>query len=165
MVLEDRVGILVARLAAALGRNGWKMAAAESCTGGWISKICTDLPGSSDWFERGFVTYSNEAKMEMLGVEAGVLKSHGAVSREVAEQMAMGAIKYAPIQASLAVTGVAGPDGGSEDKPVGTVWFAWSFGEQQLESECCRFSGGRDEVRRKTVEHALQGLLLRLQSI
>lgn len=165
VTLEDRIAILAGRLASRLSQIGWKMATAESCTGGWISKVCTDLPGSSDWFERGFVTYSNEAKMEMLGVDAEVLNRFGAVSQEVAEQMAAGAFDHAPVQAGLAVTGVAGPDGGSEDKPVGTVWFAWSLGEGQVESEHRRFDGDREDIRRKTVEHALQGLLLRLPQI
>ncbi len=139
------------------------MATAESCTGGWISKVCTDIPGSSAWFERGFVTYSNEAKHEMLGVPEEKLLAFGAVSREVAESMATGVLNHAPVQYGLAVTGVAGPDGGSDEKPVGTVWFAWSARGRVPESECCLFSGDRDDVRRKTVAHALLGLLHRIR--
>lgn len=133
------------------------MAAAESCTGGWISKVCTDVPGSSAWFERAFITYSNEAKNQMLGVDEKLLLEFGAVSREVAEAMAEGAAANAPVQVSVAVTGVAGPDGGSDEKPVGTVWFAWSV-DQKIVSECCRFDGDREAVRRQTVEHALERL-------
>jgi len=155
--LTDSVDNLVVRLAEQLVANGWKMAAAESCTGGWISKVCTDVPGSSAWFERAFITYSNEAKNQMLGVDEKLLLEFGAVSREVAEAMARGAAANAPVQVSVAVTGVAGPDGGSDEKPVGTVWFAWSV-DQKIVSECCRFDGDREAVRRQTVEHALERL-------
>jgi len=155
--LTDSVDNLVVRLAEQLVANGWKMAAAESCTGGWISKVCTDVPGSSAWFERAFITYSNEAKNQMLGVDEKLLLEFGAVSREVAEAMAEGAAANAPVQVSVAVTGVAGPDGGSDEKPVGTVWFAWSV-DQKIVSECCRFDGDREAVRRQTVEHALERL-------
>ncbi len=141
-----------------LDRN-WKLATAESCTGGWIAKVCTDIAGSSAWFERGFVTYSNEAKMEMLGVNAAVLGSNGAVSRLVAEQMAIGAVRHSRAQVSLAVTGVAGPDGGSAEKPVGTVWFAWSGPQRAVDSALREFRGDRREVRRQAVHHALTGLL------
>ncbi|HKJ18679.1 MAG TPA: CinA family protein [Xanthomonadales bacterium] len=155
--MTDSVDNLVVRLAEQLVANGWKMAAAESCTGGWISKVCTDVPGSSAWFERAFITYSNEAKNQMLGVDEKLLLEFGAVSREVAEAMAEGAAANAPVQVSVAVTGVAGPDGGSDEKPVGTVWFAWSV-DQKIVSECCRFDGDREAVRRQTVEHALERL-------
>jgi len=152
---------LVGELAASLTARGWKLATAESCTGGWIAKCCTDRAGSSGWFERGFVTYSNAAKREMLRVDAGSLEQQGAVSSEVALQMADGARRSAGAQIAVAVTGIAGPDGGSEDKPVGTVWFGWSLAGRS-ETELVRFEGDRDAVRRQTVAHALQGLIKRL---
>jgi nicotinamide-nucleotide amidase len=154
---------LAADVAAALLERGWKMATAESCTGGWIAKCCTDRAGSSRWFERGFVTYSNEAKQEMLGVSPAALESDGAVSREVALQMAGGARRAAGVDVAVAVTGIAGPDGGSEDKPVGTVWFGFSTAAA-TEAELAHFDGGREAVRRQTVAHALRGLAARLES-
>jgi len=120
------VAALVLQLAELLARKGWMMATAESCTGGLIAGACTDLAGSSDWFERGFVTYSNDAKSELLGVDAALIEAHGAVSEPVARAMAEGAVARSRAQASVAVTGVAGPSGGSAEKPVGTVWFGWS---------------------------------------
>ena len=152
---------LVRQLAIVLPQRHLMMTSAESCTGGLIAGACTDLAGSSVWFERGFVTYSNEAKMQMLGVDAALLAQHGAVSEPVARAMAEGAVGRSLAQVSLAVTGVAGPGGGSADKPVGTVWFAWVV-DGRTESECCRFDGDRGAVRRATVQHALQGLLTRL---
>ena len=137
------------------------MATAESCTGGMIAARCTDLAGSSHWFERGLVTYSNAAKSELLGVPADLIQQHGAVSEPVARAMASGAAHHAHVQVSVAVTGIAGPSGGSADKPVGTVWFAWCVGGQ-LSSECRVFDGDRAAVREATVGHALQGLLSRL---
>ena len=150
---------LCEQLARALQDRGWMMATAESCTGGMIAARCTDLAGSSHWFERGLVSYSNAAKSELLGVPADLIQQHGAVSEPVARAMASGAAKYA--QVSVAVTGIAGPSGGSADKPVGTVWFAWCVGGQ-LSSECRVFDGDRAAVREATVGHALQGLLNRL---
>ena len=134
------------------------LATAESCTGGMIAAACTDLAGSSAWFERGFVTYSNEAKTELLGVAAGSIAEHGAVSEEVARAMAEGALRHSHAQAAVAVTGVAGPGGGSAAKPVGTVWFAWSV-KGRLSSECRHFDGDRAQVRAATLSHALQRLL------
>lgn len=152
---------LVLALARELKSRGLMMAIAESCTGGLMAGACTDLSGSSDWFERGFVTYSNAAKTELLGVPAELIEQHGAVSEPVARAMAVGALVHAPVQWTVAVTGVAGPTGGSADKPVGTVWFGWatpagSFTEHQ------RFDGDRAAVRAATVRHALAGLLQRL---
>jgi len=154
---------LVEQLATELKARGQMMAAAESCTGGLIAGACTDLSGSSDWFERGFVTYSNAAKTELLGVPAALIEAHGAVSEPVARAMAAGAVTHAPVQWAVAVTGVAGPTGGSPEKPVGTVWFGWAtptgvFTEHQ------RFAGDRAAVRQATVAHALAGLLTRLGS-
>ncbi|MDB5868528.1 MAG: CinA domain protein [Polaromonas sp.] len=134
------------------------MATAESCTGGMIAAACTDLAGSSNWFERGFVTYSNAAKTELLGVDAGLIGRHGAVSETVARAMAQGALAHSRAQAALAVTGVAGPGGGSADKPVGTVWFGWAT-PAGVVSEMRRFNGDRAAVRQATVGHALQRLL------
>ena len=145
-------------LADALRQRGWMMATAESCTGGMIAAACTDLPGSSQWFERGFVSYSNAAKTELLGVPAALIAQHGAVSEPVARAMAAGAAEHARVQASVAVTGVAGPDGGSADKPVGTVWFGWCV-QGQVQSACVRFAGDRAAVRQQTRDHALQQLL------
>ena len=117
---------MVDALSQALLHRGWMLATAESCTGGLIAARCTDLAGSSQWFERGFVTYSNDAKHELLGVDSQVLAQEGAVSEAVARDMALGALRHSKAQVSLAVTGVAGPTGGSRSKPVGTVWFAWA---------------------------------------
>jgi nicotinamide-nucleotide amidase len=151
----------VERLAELLRERGWKLACAESCTGGMISAACTDLAGSSDWFERGFVTYSNEAKSEMLGVDPSLIDTHGAVSEIVARAMAFGAVRHSKAQASVAVTGIAGPAGGSPQKPVGTVWFAFMV-DGLLSSEMRCFDGDRAEVRRATVQHALDGLVERV---
>lgn len=149
-------------LASALLARGWMLATAESCTGGMIAAACTDLSGSSAWFERGFVTYSNEAKVELLGVPAQLIAQHGAVSEPVARAMAQGAVARSRAQLSVAVTGIAGPTGGSADKPVGTVWFGFDV-DGQLTSELRRFPGDRAAVRAATVQHALEGLLLRLR--
>ncbi|ABM38963.1 CinA family protein [Polaromonas naphthalenivorans] len=147
-----------ANLAIILQEKGWFMATAESCTGGMIAAACTDLAGSSNWFERGFVTYSNEAKTEMLGVAAGLIARHGAVSEEVARAMAQGALTRSHAQAAVAVTGVAGPTGGSADKPVGTVWFGWAT-PAGVVSELRHFDGDRASVRLATVGHALGRLV------
>ena len=149
------------QLASALQDRSWMMVTAESCTGGMIAARCTDLSGSSNWFERGFVTYSNAAKSELIGVPAALIEQHGAVSEPVARAMASGALLHAHAQVSVAVTGIAGPTGGSADKPVGTVWFAWCVGDL-VSSEKCVFAGDRGAVREATVQHALQGLLKRL---
>lgn len=151
----------VEELASRLSEHGWTLSTAESCTGGWIAKCCTDRAGSSAWFERGFITYSNQAKRDMLGVDETVLEEPGAVSREAALQMADGAQSGADTDVAVAVTGIAGPDGGSDDKPVGSVWFAWSI-QGSAEAELKLFPGDREAVRRQTVGHALQGLTDRL---
>ena len=144
-------------IAAQLQARGWMLATAESCTGGMVAAACTDLAGSSQWFERGFVSYSNAAKTELLGVPAELIAQHGAVSEAVARAMAEGALVHAHAQASLAVTGVAGPTGGSADKPVGTVWFAWCVAGQ-THSEVVHFGGDRAAVRQATLCHALARL-------
>jgi nicotinamide-nucleotide amidase len=152
----------VEQLAALLRERQWMLASAESCTGGLIAAACTDLSGSSEWFERGFVTYSNEAKAELLGVDPALVEAHGAVSEVVARAMAFGAVRHSHAQASVAVTGIAGPTGGTPDKPVGTVWFAFMV-DGRLSSEMRRFDGDRAAVRRQTVEHALQRLVRRIE--
>ena len=159
--MPDTTPALVEQLATALKARGLMMATAESCTGGLIAGACTELSGSSDWFERGFVTYSNAAKHSLLGVPALLIEQHGAVSEPVARAMASGALAHSPAQLAVAVTGVAGPTGGSADKPVGTVWFGWATPEG-LFTEHQRFDGDRAAVRQATVRHALAGLLQRL---
>jgi nicotinamide-nucleotide amidase len=137
--------------------RGWHMATAESCTGGLIAAACTGLAGSSDWFDRGWVTYSNAAKSQLLGVPADLIERHGAVSEPVARAMALGARERAGVQVAVAVTGIAGPDGGSADKPVGTVWFGWCAGDRVWTAQQC-FSGDRAAVRAQTVAYALARL-------
>jgi nicotinamide-nucleotide amidase len=144
-------------LADLLLENGWSLAAAESCTGGMIAAACTALAGSSHWFERGFVTYSNEAKTDSLGVDPALIAAHGAVSEVVARAMAFGAVRPSRAQVSVAVTGVAGPSGGSPDKPVGTVWFGFQV-DGRLFSETMLFPGDRAAVREATALHALARL-------
>lgn len=146
-----------------LTKDGYMLATAESCTGGLISAACTSVAGSSDWFERGFVTYSNDAKTELLGVDAALIAEHGAVSEGVARAMAFGAIRHSKAQISIAVTGVAGPTGGSVAKPVGTVWFGFSV-HGTLHSEVQHFAGDRTAVREATVRHALQRVLALLEA-
>ena len=141
---------LVADLAYFLQKRSWQLAVAESCTGGLIAAACTELAGSSLWFERGFVSYSNAAKIELLGVDAALIDHHGAVSEEVARAMAQGAISRSCAQVALAVTGVAGPSGGSADKPVGTVWFGWAT-PAGIVSDLRRFEGDRRHVREAAV--------------
>lgn len=154
---------LCTRLAASLMARRWKMVTAESCSGGLIAAACTDLNGSSGWFERGFVTYSNEAKIELLGVDASLLTLDGAVSEAVVRAMARGALANANAhaQVSVAVTGVAGPTGASALKPVGTVWFGWCV-DGATTSHAQRFAGDRAAVRAATVRHALAQLLVLL---
>jgi len=135
-----------------------RLAAAESCTGGWLAKCCTDIEGSSQWFERGFVTYSNEAKQSLLGVKQTTLSDHGAVSQQTAEAMAQGAIANSLANISVGITGIAGPAGGSTDKPVGTVWIAWAT-NTSINSHCYHFTGDRDAVRRQAVFAALSGII------
>lgn len=149
---------LCERLAQALLARGWMLATAESCTGGMIAAACTDLSGSSNWFERGFVTYSNAAKQELLGVDPALIAQHGAVSEVVVRAMAFGAVRHSQAQVSVAVTGIAGPTGGSPQKPVGTVWFGFQV-DGRLTSETRRFDGDRAAVREATVVHALERLL------
>jgi len=158
----ENIQQLVEQLAQALLKRGMMMATAESCTGGGIAYFLTNLAGSSQWFDRAYVTYSNQAKQEMLGVSTQSLTEHGAVSETVAEEMANGALGD-KASLSVAVSGIAGPSGGSEAKPVGTVCFAWAYrqddGAIRLHHETCHFDGDRQMVRLASLQHALQGLL------
>ncbi len=151
------------KLAEAVGHRLLKrqalLATAESCTGGWIAQVVTSVPGSSAWFDRGFVTYSNRAKQEMLGVSPAALGVHGAVSGPVVAEMVMGALRYSQARYALAVSGIAGPGGGSEDKPVGTVYLAWARRDIAPKIQCRRFAGNREEIRRQTVLLALEQLI------
>ena len=157
--MDQELYRLAVRVGRALKRQGLMIATAESCTGGWIGQAITMVPGSSEWFERGFVTYTYISKRELLGVKAGSLARHGAVSGQVVGEMAQGALKRSHAQVSLAVSGVAGPSGGTAEKPVGTVCFAWCRKGGRVLLETRRFRGDRDEVRRRCVVHALRGVL------
>lgn len=152
------------RIGEALAAKSHLLATAESCTGGWIAQVVTSVAGSSGWFERGFVTYSNEAKQEALGVKAETIRRFGAVSEETAREMAEGALQASRATVALSVTGIAGPGGGSPGKPVGTVCFAWARKGAPARSETRHFAGERDAVRRQSVVHALEGLLAHLDS-
>ena len=158
---------LVAQLADRLRMLGWRLACAESCTGGLLAAACTDLAGSSDWFERGVVSYSNRAKTALLGVPAELIETHGAVSEAVVRAMVEGIVASSGADLAAAITGVAGPAGGTPAKPVGTVWFGFAVrhrdGTLQIAGEQRRFDGDRGEVRAASVRHALQGLLQRAQ--
>ena len=147
-------------LAQALRERGWRLATAESCTGGLIAAACTALAGSSDWFDRGFVTYSNEAKVQMLGVDAALIAQHGAVSREVACAMASGALRQSPADLAVAVTGIAGPGGAVAGKPVGTVWLATALKGREPEPLLLHCPGDRSAVREATVREAIRRLIL-----
>ena len=145
-----------------LREKSYQLVTVESCTGGWVGKLITDLSGSSAVFSGSFVTYSNVAKQQMVGVQLETLEAFGAVSESVALEMAQGAIDRTEAQVALSITGVAGPGGGTEAKPVGMVCFAWAIEGQKPEADVCYFDGGRDEVRKQAVEYALQGVALRL---
>jgi len=150
---------LAIELGMLLQKHTLMLSTAESCTGGWIAKVITDIPGSSAWFERGFVTYTNLAKQEMLNVNPQTLISYGAVSEQVAQEMAEGVLASSKAQVSLAVTGVAGPTGGTKDKPVGLVCFGWSGELFDTYTESCMYKGDRELIRRQAVIHAMTGLL------
>jgi nicotinamide-nucleotide amidase len=155
---NKKLTLIVEQLAELLIKNNKQLTVAESCTGGWVAKVLTDLAGSSAWFERGFVTYSNKAKHEMLAVTESTLETYGAVSQETVAAMATGALKNSHADFSLSISGIAGPDGGSIDKPVGLVWFAWAENDN-LSSEQKIFSGDRNAVREQAVAHALTKLV------
>jgi len=159
---ETRVNALLKQVADLLTARNWRMATAESCTGGWIAKCCTDIAGSSAWFDRAYVTYSYRAKEQMLGVSQDDLVKHGAVSEIIARQMAVGARRRSNAAVIVSATGIAGPDGGMPGKPVGLVHFGWLIGEQSVECDAAVFSGDRNAVRQQTVMHALQGIVSRM---
>ncbi len=149
-------------LAEQLCKRNWRMATAESCTGGWIAKCCTDQPGSSSWFDRGLIVYSYRAKEDLLGVNHSDLVRCGAVSEEIARQMVVGAKQKSGVAVTVAATGIAGPGGGMPGKPVGMVCFGWCIDEQPVSCEAVVFGGDRTSVRQQTVLHALEGILKRL---
>ena len=157
---DEGLRALAAELGKSLAPAGLRIATAESCTGGWIAKVLTDVAGSSGWVTGGIVAYSNAAKTRLLGVSSELIHAHGAVSEAVVRAMAEGALAYAGADLAVAVSGIAGPEGGTPDKPVGTVWFAWADGRTR--AACRHFDGDREAVRRQTVRHALEGVLLGL---
>lgn len=158
----EMIAARVAELATQLEARQLTLSTAESCTGGWLAKCLTDRPGSSAWFEFGFVTYGNNAKLTLLGVSAQTLAENGAVSQAVAEEMARGARKASGADLAVAITGIAGPSGGSADKPVGTVWLAFAGPDGLLGAELRNFPGDRTAVRSQAVAAALDGMLARL---
>ncbi len=157
--MEDELRQLAIRLNQRLKSSGGVMASAESCTGGWIAKAMTDVPGSSGCFDCAFITYSNESKQEMLGVAPKTLDQHGAVSEAVVREMVQGALEKSLATVTVAVSGIAGPDGGSKEKPVGTVWLGWGLRGGEIITKKELFSGDREEVRYRSSVAAIQGLL------
>jgi nicotinamide-nucleotide amidase len=153
-----KLAVLARKTGTALKKKGQMLVTAESCTGGWAAQTLTSIAGSSEWFERGYVTYSNAAKRDDLGVPEATLLRHGAVSEPTARAMARGALAHSRGTIALAITGIAGPGGGAPGKPVGTVCFAWARG-RRMRSETKRFRGGRNSVRRQSVVHVLRGVL------
>lgn len=158
--MESELFELAEQLGRTLKANGKKIVTAESCTGGWIAQTITDVPGSSGWFDRGFVTYSNVAKVQMLGVSPQTLKEYGAVSAETATEMAAGALAHSDADMAVAVTGIAGPDGGTPEKPVGTVFIAWARKNGAFKVVGKLFTGNRREIREQTVKSAIEGALV-----
>jgi nicotinamide-nucleotide amidase len=162
-LIDDELTRLAEKVGRVLKQRAMMLATAESCTGGWVGEAVTAVPGSSLWFDRGFITYTNEAKQEMLGVASATLEQHGAVSERTVLEMVSGTLNNSRAQVALAISGIAGPSGGTPEKPVGTVCFAWGFANGAVTSERRQFAGDRSEVRRQAVEHGLQGLLERLK--
>ena len=160
---QETVHKLLQEISAALMARKWRMVTAESCTGGWIAKCCTDMAGSSAWFDRAYITYSYAAKEDMLGVSHDELVKYGAVSEQVARQMAMGAKTRSKQAVVVSATGIAGPGGGMPGKPVGMVYFGWSVGDRPVECGVGQFEGDRQAVREQTVLHALRGILSHLE--
>ncbi len=158
-VSDEELHRLAVELGDKLRARGWMLATAESCTGGWVGQLLTSLPGSSHWYERGFITYANAAKIEMLGVRPEMLDTHGAVSEEIASAMAAGALKHSHAQAALAISGIAGPGGGTPQKPVGLVCYGWALANGTVMSSTCRLDGDREEIRSRAVAAALRGLI------
>jgi nicotinamide-nucleotide amidase len=164
MMSDEDLTALSQRVGIALQKTGTTLVTAESCTGGWIAEVVTQIAGSSAWFECGFVTYSNTAKVKLLGVSPKTLVKHGAVSEETAAAMVLGALAKSGAGIALSVTGIAGPGGGTADKPVGTVCFGWAGRDQAALTETRHFSGDRASVRRQSVVFALEGLLRQLMT-
>lgn len=160
----DSGRLLAQQVGIALKQHGMTLVTAESCTGGGVAQAITMISGSSAWFDRGFVTYSNESKEEMLGVSPDTLEAHGAVSEQTVREMAEGALQYSRAQMAVSVSGVAGPTGGTPEKPIGMVWFAWGSNES-VRAECHHLSGERDAIRAKSVQIALQGVINLLNNI
>jgi nicotinamide-nucleotide amidase len=158
-VSEEELNQLAVELGDKLQARGWMLATAESCTGGWVGQLVTGQPGCSHWYERGFITYANAAKIEMLGVPAETIAAHGAVSEQTASAMAAGALAHSHAQAALAISGIAGPGGGTPKKPVGLVCYGWALADGTLMSSTCRLGGDRDEIRSRAVAAALRGLI------
>lgn len=158
-VSDEELNQLARELRDKLNAHDWMLATAESCTGGWVGQLVTAVSGSSNWYERGFITYANEAKIEMLGVPPATLALYGAVSEETARAMAAGALTHSHAQAALAISGIAGPDGGTLEKPVGLVCYGWALADGTLMSSTCRLGGNRDEIRSRAVAAALRGLI------
>ena len=161
---ETQVKGLLTEVVALLRARGWRMATAESCTGGMIAKYCTDIAGSSGWFDRAYVAYSYRAKEQMLGIAHADLLKFGAVSEEIAGQMATGAKQNSKVAVTVSATGIAGPGGGMDGKPVGLVHFGWCIGDRAVECDAEVFQGDRNSVRQQTVLHALKGIILRLNT-
>ena len=156
--MNSTIDHLASEVGEVLLTRNCKLVTVESCTGGWISQAVTSVSGSSNWFDRGFVTYSNEAKQELVGVQADTLEVHGAVSEEVAIEMAVGGLNNSYADIAVSVTGIAGPDGGTLTKPVGTVWIAWAIRSGKATAKCYQFDGDRHAIRRETVLKALSGI-------
>jgi len=156
--VTQKLDALAAELGQRLLPRRYFLGTAESCTGGWVAKVVTDVAGSSAWFDRGFVTYSNEAKTDMLGVSPSIFQQHGAVSEACVQAMVRGVLAHSRAHLAVAISGIAGPGGGSVEKPVGTVWIAWAM-EHECIARCFHFAGDREQIRYAAVEQALQGLL------
>jgi len=158
-VSDEELHQLAGELGEILRARDWMLATAESCTGGWVGQLVTALPGCSLWYERGFITYANAAKIEMLGVPAAIIDEHGAVSEQTASAMAAGALAHSHAQVALAISGIAGPGGGTRQKPVGLVCYGWALADGTVMSSTCRLDGDREEIRSRAVAAALRGLI------
>ena len=158
-VSDEELHGLAVELGEKLRARGWMLATAESCTGGWIGEVLTAIPGSSAFYERGFITYANAAKIELLGVPPETLDAYGAVSEETARAMAQGALVRSLVHAALSVSGIAGPGGGTREKPVGMVCYGWALNDGTLMSSTCRLDGNREEIRSRAVAAALRGMI------
>jgi nicotinamide-nucleotide amidase len=164
LVTELELSNQLQALSSLLLSHGYKLATAESCTGGWVAKAATDLAGSSVWFDRGLVTYSNESKQELLGVSLSTIEEFGAVSLNTVDEMVCGLLKIKSVSIGVAISGIAGPDGGSTEKPVGTVWIAWKVVDKAVTHQCYLFSGNREQVRLQAAIEAVKGLIRLLSS-